>query len=77
MNVKKSRVIATCLVNSRMIARIEDAEHAVKQIFLEEFPAANFAQWDQDLDDRAAEHIIKTVGRASQINVKRFIEDLW
>jgi hypothetical protein len=75
--VKKSRVIATCLVNSSMISRIEDAEHAVRQVFIDEFPTANFTVWDQDIDDRAAEHIIKTVGQASHINVKRFIEDLW
>ena len=66
--MKKSKVIATCLVNSNMFNRIEDAEHAV--------PGANYLHWDREMDDAAAEHIIKTVGRASRINVKLFIEDL-
>ena len=75
--MKKSRVIATCLVNSSMMSRIGEADDASRQVFIDEFPAANFTVWDQDIDDRAAEHIIKTVGRASRIDVKRFIEDLW
>lgn len=75
--MKKSRVIATCLVNSSMFSRIEDAEHAVRQVFLDEFPGANYLHWDREIDDAAAEHIVKTLGRASRINVKQFIEDLW
>jgi hypothetical protein len=59
-----------------MFSRIEDAEQAVRQVFHDEFPAANYLHWDVDIDDRNAEHIIKTVGRASRINVKLFIEDL-
>lgn len=74
--MKKSKVIATCLVNSNMFNRIEDAEHAVRQVFLDEFPGASYPHWDREMDDAAAEHIIKTVGRASRINVKLFIEDL-
>lgn len=69
-------VIATCLVNSNMISRLEDAEHAVRQVFLDEFPGENLLHWDTEIDDRRAEQIIKTVGRASRINVKMFIDDL-
>lgn len=74
--MKKSTVIATCLVNSSMINRLEDAENAVRQVFLDEFPESNFAQWNREIDDQVAEQIIKNVGRASQINVRKFIEDL-
>lgn len=74
--LKKSTVIATCLVNSNMYNRIEDAENRVYQVFLDEFTDNNFAIWNQDLHDGIAEQIIKNVGRASRINVKRFIEDL-
>jgi hypothetical protein len=75
--MKKSKAIATCLVNSGMIYRLEDAENEVRQIFLREFPQSNFVLWDQDIDDRTAEQIIKDVGRASRINVRKFIEDFW
>jgi hypothetical protein len=60
-----------------MIGRLEDAEHSVQQIFLNEFPNSNFSEWNQDINDKAAENIIRNVGRPSRINVKKFIEDLW
>ena len=75
--MRKSTIIAECLVNSGMIERIEEAESAVQQIFIEEFPKADFTQWNQEIDDNTAKNIIRTVDRASRINVKLFIEDLW
>jgi hypothetical protein len=75
--MKKSRVIATCLVNSSMFNRLEDAEHAVRGVFLAEFPKAIYTHWDREISDQTADQIIKSVGRASMINVKKFIEDLW
>lgn len=75
--MKKSTIIATCLVNSNIIGRLEDAEHSVQQIFRSEFPNASYADWNQDLDEATSEKVISAVGRASQINVRKFIEDLW
>ena len=75
--MKKSTVIAKCLVNSNMIDRLEDAKNSVRQVFQSEFPNSNFTKWDQEIDDQAAENIINNVGRASRINVKTFIEDIW
>ncbi|MGB6872730.1 MAG: hypothetical protein WBE46_01070 [Dehalococcoidia bacterium] len=60
-----------------MIASLEEAEHAVREIFHQEFPTQDFDNWNQNIDDATAENIISTVGKASRINVKRFIEDLW
>jgi hypothetical protein len=74
--MKKSEVIAKCLVNSGMKDQMEEAKQAVHQIFLEEFPKASFSNWDQDIDDKVAENIICAVGRASRINVRKFIQDL-
>lgn len=75
--MRKSNVIAKRLVNSNMVARLEDAEQSVKQIFLDEFPGLNFTDWNREINDATAENIIKNVGRASRINVKKFIEELW
>ncbi len=75
--MRKSTVIAKCLVNSNMIGRLEDAENSVKQIFLDEFPKSSFAEWNHDITNKTAENIIRSVGRASRINVRKFIEDLW
>lgn len=69
-------MIAHCLVNSSIVNRLEDAEHLVRRVFLDEFPDQNLASWDREMDDRTAENIIRNVGRAMWINVRRFIEDL-
>ncbi len=75
--MRKSAIIAKCLVNSNMMTRLEDAECAVEKIFIGKFPNSNFSKWNQEINDKIAEHIIRTVGRASRINVNRFIKDLW
>ena len=75
-NMQKIRVIAKCLVNSNMVRRLEDAEHTVRRIYELEFPNSSFNVWNSEIDDRTAKTIIRNVGRASQINVAKFIEDL-
>lgn len=75
--MKKSTIISSCLVNSNMIKRLEDAEHRVQEVFAQEFPDSDFYQWNQNIEERTATLIIKQVGRASRINVRKFIEDLW
>jgi hypothetical protein len=74
--MKRSTVIATCLVNSNMVTRIDDAERSVHQIFLDEHPGKRFDDWNGELEDAVARRIIRTVGRASTINVAKFITDL-
>lgn len=74
--MKKSTVIATCLVNSSILNRLEDAEHLVKQVFLKRFPMQNFQKWNSEINERTAEGIIRNVGRAMRLDVKKFIEDL-
>lgn len=74
--MKKSTLIATCLVNSSFARNLEEGEHSVRRIFAEEFPARDFAKWNTDVDDKFAQNAIKTVGRASRINVRSFIDDL-
>lgn len=76
-SMKRSTLIATCLVKSDMIARLEYAEQCVQQTFLSEFPNSNFSEWNHDINEGTAEDIIRRVGPASRINVKKFIEDLW
>lgn len=75
--MRRSTVIAKCLVNSDLITRLEDAEARVRGVFIDEFPQAGFNRWNREMDDRVAQRIIDNVGRASRINVKMFIEDLW
>ena len=75
--MRKSTVIAKCLVNSNIIGRLEDAERSVQQVFLNEFPNSDFFVWNQNINEKAADDIIRNVGLASRINVKKFIQELW
>ncbi len=75
--MKKSTIIARCLKNSNMVSRLDDAENRVLQVFIDEFPNENYSEWNIEVDDQYGERIISNVGRASRINVKMFIEDLW
>jgi hypothetical protein len=74
--MKRSTIIATCLVNSSIVNRIEDAEHLVRSVFIREFPSDDFNYWNCDINDDTAQNIMRNVGRASRINVKAFIDEL-
>ena len=56
---------------------IQEAEINVQNIFHNEFPNDNFHIWNTEIHDSSANNIIKNVGKADSIDVKRFIEDLW
>jgi len=75
--MRKSNVISICLVNSNFFNKTEEAEVAVQNIFKTEFPNQSFHTWNSNIPDATAKIIIKKCGRASRINVKKFIEDLW
>ena len=60
-----------------MTMQLEEVEGTVQQVFIEEFPKADLAQWNQEMDDEAADNIISTVDCASRINIRLFIEDIW
>ncbi len=74
--MRKSTVIASCLVNSSMMKDLSDAEVAVESVFRKEFPHKRFLVWNDEVADSTSKHIISSVGRASRINVRKFIEDL-
>ena len=75
--MRRSTVIAQCLVNSKMTKSLDDAERRVRLVFEDEFHNQDFDKWNRNMSDRAAEDMIKAVGKASRINVKKFIKDLW
>ena len=76
--MRKSTIIATCLVNMKIGFRtIQEAEAAVQNKFHDNFPDDSFNIWNSNVHDSSALNMIKTVGKASQIDVKQFIEDLW
>lgn len=74
--MRKSTIIATCLINSGMLDELVAAETSVANIFAEQFPSENLSQWNTEIPDNVAQHIISSVGRAKRINVGKFISDL-
>jgi len=75
--MRKSTVVATCLVKSGFTSDIESAEVTVKGIFENEFPDQDFHKWNTVIPKMAAQQIIDGAGGASRINVKKCIEALW
>jgi len=75
--MKKSTLIGTCLLNSGMVTSLKDGENNVGKVFTAEFPSSDYLKWDTDVESSVADHMIKEVGRASNIDVRTFIEDLW
>jgi len=72
----KSTVIAQCLLNSSMVASLQQGEEVVQEIFDENFEGQNFSKWNTQIADKTGHSIIQGLGRAMCINVKLFIADL-
>jgi hypothetical protein len=75
--VKKDEVIGTCLINSGFARNLEEAKLKVRRVFDDEFKGEDFAAWNTNIYDQTAKEIVEKIGRASHINVKSFIKDLW
>jgi hypothetical protein len=75
--MKKSELVANCLVTSKTVQRIDDATSRVRRVFLEEFPDRDFGAWNSEINDLRALQVIAMFGKASTVNVKRMIELLW
>jgi hypothetical protein len=75
--MKKCRIIATCLLNAGYMPSREQGELTVRNIFAAEYPGDDFDRWNEEMLDSAAESVVKDVGKASTINVRNFIRDLW
>ena len=76
LTVRKSTVIATCLINSGMNATLDTAESLVHGIFDEHFPSENFVEWNTDIPENVAQRIISSVGCAQETHVLNLIRDL-
>jgi hypothetical protein len=74
--MRRATVIATCLLNSSMVPRLEDGEARVRKVFEDDFPGADFQLWNVEIGARAAGVFISNVGRAMTIRVDRMILQL-
>ena len=75
--MKKSTVIATCLIHSGITAQpLADVEESIQQSFNEDFRGLDFHQWNTHLTETEAKRIIKEFGSSYRIDVRQFIQDL-
>ena len=74
--MNKSTIIATCLLNTGIVSRLEDGEHIVRTTFQDIRPDRSFAQWNTLIPDNIARTIITNVGRPKDIPVDLFITKL-
>lgn len=75
--MRKSIVIATCLINSGITTHpLASVEASVKQTFREDFQNISYDAWNTDLPENEANDIIKQFGNTYRIDVRQFILDL-
>lgn len=74
--MRRSEVISQCLLNSFMTRSLRAGEEIVRRTFAEEFEGQDFSQWNAPIPDKTGRAIIRGVGSAMRIDVKRFIADL-
>jgi hypothetical protein len=60
-----------------MVTNLKDGEDNVGKVFTAGFPVSDYIKWDTDVETLVADRKIREVGRASVIDVRTFIEDLW
>ena len=74
--MKKSTVIATCLINCGSTYSIMEIEHSIEQAFKEDFAGTDYYQWNTELKDEEATNIIRQFGYGYRINLRQLISDL-
>lgn len=75
--MKKSTVIATCLIHSGITSQpLADVEDSIHQSFKEDFSGLDFHQWNTHLTENDANRIIKEFGSSYRIDIRQFIQDL-
>jgi hypothetical protein len=75
--MRKSIVIATCIVNSGVTNHpLSTVEAAVRRTFKEDFQNMNYEKWNENLPESVAQDIIKQFGNNYRVDVRQLIIDL-
>jgi hypothetical protein len=74
--MKKSTLIATCLINCGSTYQLQEIETSISQTFKEDFPEMNYKDWNTMIPLTDAKAIIQQFGKGYRINVRQFIYDL-
>lgn len=74
--MKKSTVIAQCLVRNRAADSVEEAEKIVRRLFASEFSVLDYNDWNRDISEERANAVTCISKDASTLNVRQLIRDL-
>jgi hypothetical protein len=74
--MRRSTVIATCLVQARVLGDLQSAERAVREQFAAAFPGRSFDHWNREVEFRVAQAFINNGSGRPRIDVTQFIRDL-
>jgi hypothetical protein len=74
--MRKSTLIATCLLNSKFITDMAFGEQKVKEIFTHMRPKADFDKWNTFVSNSVAQSFIERGRNADTIRVHSFIREL-
>lgn len=73
--MKKSTIIAKCLVKEGIIRPQATAEKAVRQVYVEKFPNSDFESWNQEIPKDDAQELLDTL-EDTRLNINGYIEHL-
>jgi hypothetical protein len=57
--MRKSALIAMCLINGRIVYRMEDADIVIRRAFTEAFPNADYDAWNTRVSDTIVQETIR------------------
>ncbi|MFN7120189.1 MAG: hypothetical protein ACK4TA_25595 [Saprospiraceae bacterium] len=74
--MKKSTVIARCLMNNKAVRTLEEGENIVERLFATEFSILDYADWNQEISETRANAVTCTIEDAARLNIRQLIRDL-
>jgi hypothetical protein len=74
--MKKSALIARCLVESNAVRTIEEGENIVERLFGTEFSILDYADWNQEISEEQANQFNCRKGEGPTLYIRQMIEDL-
>jgi len=74
--MKKSIVIAQCLIRNRAVDSLEEGERVVQRLFASEFSVLDYNDWNGEVSEERAHAVSCITADASTLNVRQLIRDL-
>lgn len=75
--MRKSTLIAQCLVKAGVTLSIMSGEREVERVFRSEFGDEDFDWWNSHIGTKLANDFARDIGPATRVHVDKLIESLW